>query len=269
MREIALWTAYLKSKIRQKYCYYITDGTAIYLVTPLWVRLLIPRGKRGRLIVLELQRVIRWITDYLIRISLVYLSVYELASSTRYTEWIIKKRPSLHRVKRAIIGIYVFLIQIATYQGRIARDLRKRTYQAAYAAIYNFDNRPEVHDSGKIEIGARCPDFSFAKTKRSSVSFRRDGRTDSFRSNERQLSNEGRTVQYRMLALDTVHSTDGRRPSHLLYHTHQNHHIHRLQLLHTVGLTRSTPKDICTSPPRRRRRRSRVSRHTNIQEVFK
>ena len=73
MREIALWMAYLKSKIRQRYCYYITDGTVIYQVTPLWVRLLIPRGKRGRLIVLELQRVTRWITDYLIRISLVYV----------------------------------------------------------------------------------------------------------------------------------------------------------------------------------------------------
>ena len=145
MQEITLWMAYLKSKIRQRYCYYITDGTVIYQVTPLWVRLLIPRGKRGRLIVLELQRVTRWITNYLIRISLVYLSVYELSSSTRYTEWIIKKRPSLHRLKRAIIGIYVFLIQIATYQGRIARDLRKRTYQAAYAAIYNLDNRSEVH----------------------------------------------------------------------------------------------------------------------------
>ena len=52
---------------------------------------------------------------------------------------------TVHCVKRAIMGIYVFLIQIATYQGRIARDLRRRTYQAAYAAIYNFDNRPEVH----------------------------------------------------------------------------------------------------------------------------
>ena len=37
MREIALWMAYLKSKIRQRYCYYITDGKVIYLVTPLWV----------------------------------------------------------------------------------------------------------------------------------------------------------------------------------------------------------------------------------------
>ena len=52
----------------------------------------------------------------------------------------------MHGVKWAIRAIYVFLIQIATYQGRIARDLRRRTYQAAYhAAIYNFDNRPEVH----------------------------------------------------------------------------------------------------------------------------
>ena len=37
MREIALWMAYLKTKIRRKYCYHVSDGTVIYLVTPLWV----------------------------------------------------------------------------------------------------------------------------------------------------------------------------------------------------------------------------------------
>ena len=131
----------------------------------------------------SIQRVIRWITDYLIRILLVYLSVYELASSTCYIEWIIKKRPSSHRLKRAIRAICVFLMQLATYKGRIARDIRQRTYAAAYAAIYNFDNKPKVHqihfdqgfsilfDNGaNVSIGIHEDDFIELKMKRGSIS---------------------------------------------------------------------------------------------------
>ena len=152
-------------------------------MTPFWVRLLFPCRKRGRLIGLEIQRLTQLIADYLTRISLIYLSVYELASSTHYIEWIIKKRPSLHHIKRAIRAICIFLVQLATYEGRIARDLRRRTYAAAYAAIFNFDNKPKVHqihfdqgfsilfDNGaNVSIGIHEDDFIELKKKRGSIS---------------------------------------------------------------------------------------------------
>ena len=83
MRKIAIWMAYLKTKIRRRYCYYMTDGTVIYKVTPLWVRLLFPHGKRGSIIEFEIQLIIHWVTEYLTKITIIYLLTYELASSPR------------------------------------------------------------------------------------------------------------------------------------------------------------------------------------------
>ena len=76
-------------------------------------------------------------------------------------------------------SICVFLMQLATYKGRIARDLRRLTY----AAIYNFDNKPKVHqihfdqgfsvllDNGaNVSIGIHEDDFIELKKKHGSIS---------------------------------------------------------------------------------------------------
>ena len=128
----------------------LTDGTVIYLVTPLWVRLLIPRGKRGRLIGLEIQQLTRWVTDYLTRTSLVYLSVYELLR-TRYIKWIIEKRPSLHRIKQAIraraclsrTGYVIFYANCPIiWQSKLQTTIALSTTEAKYVVNTHCERSP-------------------------------------------------------------------------------------------------------------------------------
>ena len=46
MQVLALFMAYLKSRIRQRFSTLLTDGTVIYVQVPWYIRLLFPRGKR-------------------------------------------------------------------------------------------------------------------------------------------------------------------------------------------------------------------------------
>ena len=46
MQVLALFMAYIKSRIRQRFSTLLTDGTVIYVQDPWYIRLLFPCGKR-------------------------------------------------------------------------------------------------------------------------------------------------------------------------------------------------------------------------------
>ena len=134
MQVIALLMAYFKSRIRQRFSTLLTDGTVIYVQVPWYIRLLFPRGKRGRIIDYEVLRLIRWATKYLFRLS--KLCVY--ASSPQPIETIMKTRPKPRRIRRAIRAIIVFAFQILTYRGRISKTFMRH----AHACIFNSSTLP-------------------------------------------------------------------------------------------------------------------------------
>ena len=171
---LALFVAYLKSRIRDYFTTSLCDGTYVYIQTPWIIRTLFPRRSRGRVIEDEALKLIQWFRTYLYKLQ----RLYDFLHSSTFIDKVHTGIPHIlgnfsgYRLRRASRALLIFALSVSTYERQDHTAIYKSDDNPGSPRTVHFDNDFDVlFDNGaNCSIGISEDDFISIDKRTSTLS---------------------------------------------------------------------------------------------------